>query len=59
MKDMDYRWGRRDSKKKSKKNFASDNRNSVRWLYENALQKARDIQKAVERKQKEKDSWQN
>ena len=36
---------RRDSKKKSKKNFTPDNRVSVRWLYENTGRKAKEAQK--------------
>ena len=38
--DMTNRWSRRDLKRKSKKQFVSDNRGSVRWLYQNAGRKA-------------------
>ena len=48
-----HRWERRDSKKKSKKSFSSDNRKSVRWLYDKAGKKSRDIQKAKNKKEKE------
>ena len=51
----DSRWTRRDSKKKAKKNFTIDNRKSVRWLQQKASDKAREIQKA--REQKEKEEW--
>jgi|6_EtaG_2_1085325.scaffolds.fasta_scaffold92752_1 flagellar biosynthesis chaperone FliJ len=51
----DSRWTRRDSKKKAKKNFTSDNRRSVKWLQKRAGEKARDAKRA--REQKEKDEW--
>lgn len=54
--DSNY-WGRRDSKKKTKKNFTSDNRKSVRWLFDNTIKKAKIIKEARERKRKEQDSW--
>ena len=38
---------KRDSKRRSKKRFASDNRRSVRWLYWNSGRKA-DNEKAHE-----------
>jgi len=60
MQDVDgeiYRWSRRDSKKRTKKNFTSDNRRSVRWMYRKAGEKARDIQLDIEREAKEKESW--
>ena len=53
--EEDSRWDRRDSRKKTKKNFTSDNRKSVRWLQQKASDKAREIQKA--REQKEKEEW--
>lgn len=56
-KEEQSQWGRRDSKKKSKKTFASDNRRSVRWLHENTLKKANTIKENRERKHKEQDSW--
>ena len=49
------RWTRRDSKKKAKKNFTSDNRRSVKRLQKRAGEKARDIQRQKE--QKDKDEW--
>tara|TARA_R110000824_G_scaffold326452_1_gene513372 strand:+ start:129 stop:314 length:186 start_codon:yes stop_codon:yes gene_type:complete len=51
----DSRWIRRDSKKQAKKNFTSDNRRSVKWLYKKAGEKARDIKR--EKDQKEKEEW--
>ena len=47
------KWERRESKKKSKKTFSSDNRKSVRWLSDKAGQKSKDIQKAKNKKEKE------
>ena len=49
------RWERRETKKKTRKNFSSDNRRSVRWLLKKSGEKARDIQKAREQKEKEKE----
>ena len=53
--EEDSRWERRDSKKRTKKYFTSDNRKSVRWLQQKAGDKAKEIQKA--RHQKEKEEW--
>ena len=54
--EEDSRWGRRESKKKARKTFTSDNRKSVRWLQKKVEDKAREIRKA--REKKEKNSWQ-
>lgn len=51
--EQDSRWVRRDAKKKSKKDFHSDNRRSVRLLYRKAGEKARDIQRDKDKKEKE------
>ena len=55
--EEDSRWDRRDSKKRAKKNFTSDNRRSVRWLQQKAGNKAKDIRKAREQKEKDKEEW--
>ena len=52
--DHDSRWERRDSKKNTKKKFTSDNRKRVRWIYNKAEEKAKDIQKARKEKEKER-----
>ena len=54
---LNSKWSRRDSKKKTKKTFTSDNRRSVRWMYRRAGEKARDIERETERDIKEKESW--
>jgi len=51
------RWDRRDSKKRAKKNFTSDNRRSVRWLQQQAEEKTKEIRKAREQKEKAKEEW--
>ena len=37
------KWHRRDSKRRTKKRFVSDNRISVRWLFKKMVEKSREL----------------
>jgi hypothetical protein len=39
--NQNSKWDRRDSKRRTKKGFVSDNRRSVRWMFKVMLEKAK------------------
>ena len=45
------KWDRRDSKRRTKKRFVSDNRRSVRWMFNRMIEKAKELRSRDDRQE--------